>query len=96
MTFQCLMPSRNAGLCSYRPGKLNNSKRPLSKTVINSEMKNLSEWFFANKLSLNIKKSNYIIFTPRQRRQTLDLLLEINNHRLERVKETSFLGVILD
>ena len=59
-------------------------------------MKNLSEWFFANKLSLNIKKSNYIIFTPRQRRQTLDLLLEINNHRLERVKETSFLGVILD
>ena len=67
-------------------------------TVINSEMKNLSEWFFANKLSLNIKKSNYIIFTPRarQRRQTLDLLLEINNHRLERVKETSFLGVILD
>jgi hypothetical protein len=65
-------------------------------TVINSEMKNLSECFFANKLSLNIKKSNYIIFTPRQRRQTLDLLLEINNHRLERVKETSFLGVILD
>ncbi len=65
-------------------------------TVINSEMKNLSEWFFANKLSLNIKKSNYIIFTPRQKRQTLDPLLEINNHRLERVKETSFLGVILD
>ena len=63
---------------------------------MNSEMKNLSEWFIANKLSLNIKKSNYIIFTPRQKRQTLDLLLEINNHRLERVKETSFLGVILD
>ena len=31
MISQGLMPARNAGLCSYRPGKLNNSKRPPSK-----------------------------------------------------------------
>jgi hypothetical protein len=31
MTSQGLMPARNAGLSSHRPGKLNNSKWPLSK-----------------------------------------------------------------
>ena len=31
MTSQDLMPARNAGLSSHRPGKLNNSKWPLSK-----------------------------------------------------------------
>ena len=66
--------------------------------VINSEMKNLSECFFANRLSINVHKSNYIVFTPRQMRQTLDfsLAIEINNHKLKRVKETTFLGVILN
>ena len=28
--------------------------------VISSKMKNLSEWFFANRLSINVHKSNYI------------------------------------
>ena len=31
MTSQGLMPARNAGLSSHRPGKLDNSKWPLSK-----------------------------------------------------------------
>jgi hypothetical protein len=31
MTSQRLMPARNVGLTSHRPGKLNNSKWPLSK-----------------------------------------------------------------
>jgi hypothetical protein len=31
MTSQGLMPARNAGLSSHRPGKLNNSRWPLSK-----------------------------------------------------------------
>jgi hypothetical protein len=31
MTSQGLMPARNADLSSHRPGKLNNSKWPLSK-----------------------------------------------------------------
>jgi hypothetical protein len=59
-------------------------------------MKNLSEWFLANRLTINLKKSNYIICTPRQRRQMLDLSVEINNHKLGRVKETTFSGIILD
>jgi hypothetical protein len=64
--------------------------------VLNTELLKLSEWFKANKVSINIKKSNYMIFKPRQKRQTLNLYLEINNHKINRVKEVVFLGVILD
>ena len=37
-----------------------------------------------------------MIFRPRQKRQTFDINLEINHCGIERVKETMFLGVILD
>ena len=44
----------------------NNNLRTLESTV-NSELAKVSEWLKANKLTLNIKKSNYIIFRPRQK-----------------------------
>ena len=37
-----------------------------------------------------------MVFRPRQRRQTLDMSIQIDNNVIERVKETVFLGVILD
>ena len=40
-------------------------------------MHGLSDWFKANKLSLNVKKSNYVIFKPKQRREEFDLNIEI-------------------
>ena len=38
--------------------------------TINSEMNKLTEWFKCNKLSLNAKKSSFMIFQPRQKRET--------------------------
>ena len=37
-----------------------------------------------------------MVFRPRQRRQTLDTFIQIDNNVIERVKETVFLGVIID
>ena len=37
-----------------------------------------------------------MVFRPRQRRQTLDICIQIDNNVIEHVKETVFLGVILD
>ena len=37
-----------------------------------------------------------MVFRPRQRRQTLDLSIKIDKNDIECVKETVFLGVILD
>ena len=42
----------------------------VSNTVfshLNRELGNVNEWRKANKLSLNIKKSNFVIFRPRQK-----------------------------
>ena len=64
--------------------------------TLNDELPKLSDWCNANKLPVNLKKSKFMIFRPRQKRQTLDIKLEINHCAIERVKETVFLGVILD
>ena len=37
------------------------------KTLVNRELGNVNEWLKANKLSLNIKKSNFVIFCPQQK-----------------------------
>ena len=64
--------------------------------TLNDEFPKLSDWCNANKLSVILQKSKLMIFKPSQKRQTLDINLEINHCTIERVKETVFLGVILD
>ena len=64
--------------------------------MINVELAKLSEWFKANKLSINVSKSKYMIFISRQKRLTVDLSIKVNNSKLDKAKEVMFLGVILD
>ena len=64
--------------------------------TIDSEMNKLTEWFKCNKLSLNTKKSSFMIFQPRQKRKTLDFSITLNSTHINRVKEVVFLGVVLD
>ena len=64
--------------------------------VVNLELKKITCWFYTNKLSIDVKKSNFIIFRPRQNRQRFDLAFNISNYSIDRVKEATFLGVILD
>ena len=46
--------------------------------TLNDELPNLSDWCNANKRSVNLKKSKFTIFKPRQKRQTLDINLDRN------------------
>ena len=48
------------------------------------------------KLSLNLEKTKFMVFKPSQKRTSHDIQLVINNYKLDQVKETVFLGVILD
>ena len=59
-------------------------------------MKNIFPWLCANKLSLNINKSKYMLFYKRilKFRLTIDLL--INNQPIDRVLEFKFLGFLID
>ena len=64
--------------------------------IVNSELNRLTDWFRANKLSVNIKLSNFMIFRPRQKRQTLDIKVYLSNQEIHQVNETVFLDVVLD
>ncbi len=55
----------------------------------------LSDWFNANKLSLNVSKSNYMFFT-RSCQTTADIQLHIMNQTISRTRTFKLLGVYLD
>ena len=66
--------------------------------TVNIELKLVNDWFIANKLSLNAKKTKYILFCKKNKLDDLPLRLpnlSINNKEINRVSETSFLGVII-
>ena len=61
----------------------------------NNELDKLDIWFRVNKLSLNVNKTNCIMFTnKKQHRPTVNIIL--NGTNIEQVSHTKFLGVIID
>ena len=63
--------------------------------TVNNELEKLDIWFRVNKLSLNVNKTNFIMFTnKKQHRPTVNTIL--NGTNIEQVSHTKFLGVIID
>ena len=62
--------------------------------TVNSELKNIVLWIHANKLSLNLQKTNYMLFSNSIKIVPGDVLF--NNVRIERVTSTKFLGLYID
>ena len=50
--------------------------------ILNSEMLKLTQWCRTNKLSINFKKSNFMVFSPPQRRKTLDMSIQLTTMQL--------------
>ena len=49
------------------------------ESLINSELEKALTWLCANKHSLDIDKSNFVIFHPIQRKLPKQVMLSINN-----------------
>ena len=49
-----------------------------------------------NKLSLNLTKTNFMIFHPRQKKVNVNVPLTLENTVIKQVMETKFLGVLID
>ena len=67
----------------------------LGKTV-NEELCKVANWLACNKLSLNVKKTHFMIFKAKNKKMNLDLNIKIGNEIIERVNNTNFLGLIID
>ena len=62
--------------------------------VINNELDKISEWLSSNKLSLNVRKTKFMLFHTSHR--NIDYpTLKINNSEIERVSDFNFLGLVL-
>ena len=66
------------------------------ETIVNHQLNNVANWLYINKLSLNIDKSNFIIFHPPQKILNYDVNIIINNCPLKHLSNTSYLGVVMD
>jgi hypothetical protein len=65
--------------------------------TINNELLHISNWFKLNKLSLNIKKTNYIIFKNKHsNKPNINLNIKIDGTTLQQVETTKFLGLLID
>jgi Reverse transcriptase (RNA-dependent DNA polymerase)/Endonuclease-reverse transcriptase len=66
--------------------------------IVNTELSSVADWFCVNKLTLNLDKTNFILFKSHRKVGTLDnqMLLRINEDSIAQVKTTKFLGVYVD
>jgi len=74
------------------------SGKNLTETVtkLNQELCKLSNWFKVNKLSLNVKKTNYIIFRNKSKKIEKIPEIIIDNCKINPVTSCKFLGVIIN
>ena len=69
----------------------------LSPVDINNELAKVYDWLAVNKLSLNVRKTKYVIFHAMNKRiEGVIPNLEINGIPLERVQNFNFLGLVLN
>lgn len=65
--------------------------------TLNTELDKLCTWFRANKLSLNVKKTNFIMFGKKSKAyQDNEVKILLNGIPIERVHTSKFLGIFLD
>ena len=64
--------------------------------TINIELVKVSQWLIANKLSLNLKKSNAILFRTKNDSNTPKINLKLNGVPIAEVPSAKYLGLILD
>ena len=62
--------------------------------TVNFELEKLTEWIRANKLSLNLQKTKYMLFSNTLEALPLDIILDDTS--LESVSEIKFLGITVD
>ena len=65
------------------------------ETTMNKELNKLHEWLRINRLSLNISKTNYVIFCPINKPK-ISITILIDKKAILEVKYVKYLGILID
>ena len=72
-----------------------NVKKLVEKS--NKELTRADDWLIANKLTLNVSKTNLILFRPPKSKEIkVNPVVSSRGKQIERVISTKFLGVFVD
>ena len=72
-----------------------NINQTITAETINKELIKISQWLGANKLSLNVAKTKFMVFHA-SKKSVIYPELQINGNNIERVTQFNFLGLILE
>ena len=64
--------------------------------IVNEELKKLNLWLNLNRLSLNVSKTNFIIFHPYNKPLKHHITLKINRKAINEKDHIKYLGIIID
>ena len=70
----------------------NSCVKSINKQV-NYDLKNLSNWLKANKISLNVGKTELVLFTSSKKQLDCDLKIKLNGKRLYETDSVKYLGI---
>ena len=87
---ECLLFSDNTSIF------LSHTDQEYLTTSLNEELKKLNIWMKTNKLSVNINKTNYVIFNSKQKTTKINLPVLFDDKPLKRVNVVKFLGIYID
>ena len=64
--------------------------------TLNIELERVHSWLNANRLTLNVNKTKYMLFCKSRNNHTTELTLRLNNNDIQSVTEFNFLGLYLN
>ena len=63
---------------------------------MNRDLRHVKKWLEANKLALNIEKTNFVVFHSPARKLTEPTILKFGRKKIANANHVKFLGVLLD
>ena len=64
--------------------------------MVNSERKHIKKWLDANKLALNVDKTNFVIFHSPQKPLYENITIKFGKQHVTKANHVKFLGLLLD
>ena len=63
--------------------------------ILNTEFEKVNMWLKPNKLTINTKKTHYLMFHRTRIKQNTNIKILINSNIVDHINNTKFLGVII-